>query len=141
MAAVIKALFKADGQESEVVALSYSFDQNVDNIGQPAGEVRGGIISVSLGSLGSETRFGWAVTSDMKKDGEIEFIDANGKTLKVLKFTQAYCVGYTEDYEAFTGGRDAGNVNIKDGAKEHLTLSCQSISVAGEMHENTWLDA
>ncbi len=141
MAAVIKAIFKSGGLESEVVAMSYAFDQNVDNIGQPAGEVRGGIIKVSLGSLGSEKRFGWAVTSDMKQDGEIEFIDANGKTLKTLKFTEAYCVGYCEDYEAFTGGRDAGNVNIKDGAKEHLTLSCKTISVAGENHENTWLDA
>ena len=46
MAAVIKALFKCDGQESEVTNLSYSFDQNIDNIGQPAGEVRGGIINV-----------------------------------------------------------------------------------------------
>jgi len=141
MAAVIKALFKSNGEESEVVALSYSFDQNVDNIGQPAGEVRGGIINVSLGSLGSEKRFGWAVTSDLKYDGEIEFIDANGKTLKTLKFKEAYCVGYTEDYEAFSGGRDAGNVTVKDGAKEHLTLSCKEISVAGEMHANTWLDA
>ncbi len=141
MASIIKATFKVDGQESEVVGLSYSFDQNVDNIGQPAGEVRGGIIKVIVGSLGSEKRFGWAVTSDMKKDGEIEFTDANGKTLKTLKFKEAYCVGYTEDYEAFTGGRDAGNVNIKDGAKEHLTLSCKEISVAGEKHENTWLDA
>ena len=141
MAAVIKAIFKPNGEESEVVALSYSFDQNVDNIGQPAGEVRGGIIKVTLGSLGSEKRFGWAVTSDMKKSGEIEFTDANGKTLKTLKFEDAYCVGYTEDYEAFSGGRGSGNVTIKDGAKEHLTLSCKKIAVAGESHENTWLDA
>ena len=140
MAAVIKATFKVDGQESEVVSLSYSFDQNVDNIGQPAGEVRGGVINVTVGSLGSEKRFGWMVASDMKKSGEIEFTDSNGKTLKTLKFEDAYCVGYTEDYEAFSGGRDAGQVTVKDGAKEHLTLSCKKISVAGESHENSWLD-
>jgi len=140
MAAVIKATFKVDGQENEVVGLSYSFDQNIDNIGQPAGEVRGGIINVSLGSLGSEKRFGWMVASDMKKSGEIEFTDSNGKTLKTLKFVDAYCVGYTEDYEAFNGDK-AGGLSIKDGAKEHLTLSCKEISVAGEKHENTWLDA
>ncbi len=140
MAAVIKATFKVDGQENEVVGLSYSFDQNIDNIGQPAGEVRGGIINVSLGSLGSEKRFGWMVASDMKKSGEIEFTDSNGKTLKTLKFEDAYCVGYTEDYEAFSGDK-AGGLTIKDGAKEHLTLSCKKISVAGEAHENTWLDA
>ncbi len=138
MAAIIKATFKVDGDESEVVALSYSFDQNIDNIGQPAGEVRGGQIKVSVGSLGNEKRFGWAVTSDMKKNGEIEFTDANGKTLKTLKFEDAYCIGYTEAYKAFTGAA-AGKVNVKDSAIEHLTLSCRKLSVAGESHENTWL--
>lgn len=137
MAAIIKASFKVDGQEAEVIGLSYSFDQNVDNIGQPAGEVRGGVISVTVGSLGSEKRFGWMVTSDMKKSGEIEFVDADGSTLKTLKFEDAYCVGYTEEFEAFNAG-SGGTVNIKDGGKEHLTLSCRKISVGGESHENTW---
>ena len=138
MAAVIKAIFKSGGEESEVVALSYSFDQNVDNIGQPAGEVKGGLIRVSLGALGEPSRFAWATTSDMKKSGEIEFIGAHGKTLKTLKFEDAYCVAYTEEYEAFTGSV-SGRVTIKDGAKEHLTLSARKISIAGEAHTNTWL--
>lgn len=137
MAAIIKAVFKVDGQEAEVISMSYSFDQNVDNIGQPAGEVRGGVINVSVGSLGSEKRFGWMVTSDMKKNGEIEFIDADGSTLKTLKFEDAYCVGYTEEFEAFNAS-GGGVVNIKDGGKEHLTLSCRKIAVGGESHENSW---
>ncbi len=139
MAAIIKATFKVDGQESEVVKLSYSFDQNIDNIGQPAGEVRGGLVTVTAGSLGSEKRFGWAVTSDMKKSGEIEFTDANGKTLKTLKFEDAYCIGYTEEYKAFSGA-EAGKVNVKDSATETLTLSCRKLSVSGESHENTWYE-
>jgi len=137
MAAVIKVLFKCAGQDSEVTDLSYSFDQNIDNIGQPAGEVRGGIINVSLMSAKSEMRFGWMVASDVKKDGTIEFIDSQGQTLKTLEFKEAYCVGYTEDFKAFDG-QAAGGVTVKDGAKEHLTLSCKTISVAGETHENTW---
>lgn len=139
MASVIKIHFVVDGTESEVVALSYSLDQNVDNIGQPAGEVRGGLIEVTVGSMGSEARFGWMVASDMKKSGEIKFTDANGKTLKTLKFEDAYCVGYTEDYEAFSGDGTRG-ITIKEGAKETLTLSCRVIAVGGESHENTWLD-
>lgn len=138
MASVIKAHFIVDGVESEIIGLSYSFDQNIDNIGQPAGEVRGGQISVTLGSMASEARFGWMVASDMKKSGEIKFTDANGKTLKTLKFEDAYCVGYTEAYEAFAG--DTTGVSIKEGAKETLILSCRTISVGGETHENTWLE-
>lgn len=138
MASVIKAHFIVEGETHELIALSYSFDQNIDNIGQPAGEVRGGQIRVTLGSTGSSMRFGWMVASDMKKSGEIKFIDATGATLKTLRFEDAYCVGFTEDYEAFSGDGMTG-VSIKDGAKETLTLSCRTIEVEGEIHENTWL--
>jgi len=117
--------------------LSYSFDQNIDNIGQVAGEVRGGVINVGLMSSKSEKRMGWMVASDVKKNGEIEMIDSNGQTLKTVKFEDAYCVGYTEQFEAFDGAA-SGNVTIKDGAQEHLTLSCRTIAVGGETHENTW---
>lgn len=137
-AAIIKAIFKADGKEAEVICLSYSFRQNVDHIGQPSGEIRGGFIRLELGSLGDPSRFAWAVNSDMKKSGEIEFIDANGKTLKTLKFEDAYCVAYSEYYYAFTNN-PSGKVSIKDGAKERLTLSARKISIAGESHENTWI--
>lgn len=140
MASVIKAIFKMDGAESEVISLSYSFDQNVDNIGQPAGEVRGGQLTVTLGSMGSEARFGWMVASDMKKSGEIDFVDATGQTLKTLAFEDAYCVGYTEEYDAFTSSDSSGTVSINEGAKETLVLSCRTISVGGETHENTWLE-
>jgi len=137
-AAVIKAIFRVEGKEAEVISLSYTFQQEVDNIGQPAGEVKGGLIHVSLGSLGEPSRFAWAVTSDMKKSGEIEFIGSHGKTIKTLKFEDAYCVAYTEEYEAFTGSI-SGRVTIKDGSKEQLTLSARKISIAGESHTNTWL--
>ena len=139
MSSVIKIVFVVDGQENEVISLSYSFDQNIDNIGQPAGEVRGGQIVVTVGSMASEARFGWMVASDMKKSGELKFIDATGQTLKTLKFEDAYCVGYTEEYDAFSGGAGEG-VSIKEGANETLTLSCRMIEVGGESHENSWLE-
>ena len=138
MASVIKAHFIVDGNENEIINVAYSFDQNIDNIGQPAGEVRGGQIVVTLGTTASADRYGWMVASDMKKSGEIKYTDATGKTLKTVKFEDAYCVGYTEDYEAFSGD-SVGGISIKEGAKETLTLSCKSIDMEGEMHENTWL--
>ena len=137
MASVIKAQFLVDGSEDEIIAVTYSFDQNIDNIGQPAGEVRGGQITVTLGTTGGAERFGWMVASDMKKSGEIKYTDATGQTLKTVKFEDAYCVGYTEDYEAFSGGQ--AGVSIKEGAKETLTLSCRVIDMEGEVHENTWV--
>ena len=138
MASVIKAHFVVDGQESEIIQVSYSFDQNIDNIGQPAGEVRGGQIVVTLGTTASADRYGWMVASDMKKNGQIKYTDATGQTLKTVSFEDAYCVGYTEDYEAFSGDT-LGGISIKEGAKETLTLSCKVIDMEGEIHENTWL--
>ena len=128
MAAVIKALWKCDGEEAEIQNLDYSFNQNYDAIGQVSGEVMGGMINVSLMTAKSEKRFGWAITSDLKKDGEIEFIDNDGQTLKTLKFTDGYMVAYNESYSGFGGG----------GATENLTLSCRTIAIGGETHENTW---
>jgi len=137
-AAIIKVIFKVDGKEAEVLSISYTLRQEVDNIGQPSGEVKGGFIKVSLGTLGAPSRFAWAITPDMRKSGEIDFIGSNGQTVKTLKFEDAYCIAYTEDYEAFTGSK-SGKVTIKDGAKEHLTLSVRKISINGESHENTWI--
>jgi len=137
MAAIIRAVFKCDGQESEVVNVSYSLDQNIDQIGQPAGEVRGGIISVKVNSSKSEKRYGWMVASDVKKSGEIDYVDKDGQTIKTLKFEDAYCVGYTESFTAFDG-QSSGNVTIKDGSMETLTLSCKKLSMGGESHENSW---
>jgi len=51
MPSIIKSQFVVDGVESEVISLSYSFDQNIDNIGQPAGEVRGGKLLLLWGLM------------------------------------------------------------------------------------------
>ncbi len=139
MASIIKILFSSDNvAECEVISMSYSLEQNVDNIGQPAGEVKGGQITVTIGTNGADTRFGWMVASDMKQSGELKFIDANGQTAKTITFTDAYCVGYTEEYEAFSAG-STGTVSIKEGAKETLVLSCMEIANAGESHINSWI--
>ena len=139
MASIIKILFSSDNvDECEVIGLSYSLEQNVDNIGQPAGEVKGGQITVTIGTNGSDSRFGWMVASDMKQNGELKFVDANGQTSKTLAFTDAYCVGYNEEYEAFSSG-SKGTVSIKEGAKETLVLSCKEIAVEGESHINSWI--
>jgi hypothetical protein len=139
MASIIKIMFSSDNvEECEVIGLTYSFEQNIDNIGQPAGEVKGGQITVTIGTNGSDTRFGWMVASDLKQNGELKFIDSNGQTAKTIKFTDAYCVSYTEEYEAFSPGGN-GTVSIKEGAKEVLTLSCKEIAVGGESHINSWI--
>lgn len=139
MASIIKILFASDNvDECEVIGLSYSLEQNVDNIGQPAGEVKGGQITVTIGTNGKDTRFGWMVASDMKQNGTLKFVDSKGQTSKTLSFTDAYCVGYNEAYEAFSPG-GGGAVSIKEGAKETLVLSCKEIAVEGESHINSWI--
>ncbi len=140
MASIIKILFSTDNiEECEVISLSYGFEQNVDAIGQVAGEVKGGQISVVVGTNGKDSRFGWMVASDQKQNGQIKFIDAAGQTAKTLEFVDAYCVGYTEDYQAFAANTDGSVVSIKEGAKEQLVLSCKEVNLEGEFHVNSWV--
>ncbi len=128
---IIKILFHIDGKSSEVVDLSYSFNQEVDDIGQPSSEVKGGLITVELRSESEPNRFAWAIHSDVHKTGKIEFVNANGKISKTLHFEQAYCISYTESYKAFEG-QEAGQVNVKEGATERLVLACARIAMGGE---------
>jgi len=134
MAAIIKAEFVIGSDRFEVVELEYELTQNADRIGQPSGEVAGGNITVTLRSLDGDSRFGWMVSSSMKKSGKIEFIDREGKEAKTLEFEDAYCIGYKEHYKAFSDN----DGTTKEGSTERLTLTCRKIKVGNESHENTW---
>lgn len=137
MAAIIRIKWTCDGEEEEVVKLSYKFNQSIDAIGQPAGEVRGGIIDISLRTLASSMRYGWMISSDMKKSGSLDFEDKDGKVLKKLEFEDAYCVTYHETFD----DTDISEVNgrkVQTGVLEHLTLSAKKITIDGNSHENTW---
>ncbi len=141
MASIIKILFSSETiEECEVIDLKYTLEQNIDNIGQTAGEVKGGQISITLGTDGSNFRFGWAVDNHSKQAGKLKFIDATGQTAKTLSFTDAYCVSYEEDYVAFAPNKTGSVVSIKEGATEKIVLSCKEIKVEGESHVNTWLN-
>ena len=131
MASVIKAQLSIDGMDPdiEVQGISYSIQRYFDELGQPSSEPMGGRIEVSLMSHGKDDRFGWMVAPDLKKNGTVKFIDANGQTVKTLTFTDAYCVGYSESYSPGGGGM------------ENLSLSCRKLEVGGQTHENTWTDA
>lgn len=118
-----------DFKEREVLALSYEFSQETDIEGQMTGIPRGGILCIRVKALndGNPDLFAWMTAKDLAKDGIITFNETKtGNKMKEIKFTNGYCVDYTE-YEE-------DNV----GHYEEIKVTCQKIEFGNVTFENTW---
>lgn len=127
--AIIKAILTIDSRTSELLKVSYSFNQLMNQIGEPSSIVYGGRITLTLASSGKNDLFAWAVLSDAQKDGQIELIDANGKVAKTIEFFEAWCINYNEKFTAF---KDTKSGLLKEEAREVLTLYANKIRIRGE---------
>lgn len=118
-----------DFKEREVLALSYEFSQETDIEGQMTGIPRGGILCIRVKALndGNPDLFSWMVAKDIAKDGVITFNETKtGNKMKDIKFTNGYCVDYTECFE--------DNV----GHYEDIKVTCQKIEFGNVAFENDW---
>jgi len=131
--AVIKILFECDGIQQEVIEMSYSFKQEIDQIGQPSGRVHAGIIKIKLGLIKANNWFAWMIQSDVKKDGKLVFVNSTGKTMKTLEFEGAYCVSYHCSYNAFSEDQ------VKESASETLELSFARLKNGGETYDQHFI--
>lgn len=116
----------------EVVGYSFRVEQTVNEEGQPTGTVTGGLLVIEVAPAKQATGdlCAWALYRNEKRDGELEMCDAKtGKTVKTIRFTDAYCVGYEEK----TG--DDGTVT------ELITLSAGQIVFENVTYQRSWSDA
>ena len=123
------ATFKFDGQEYEVQACSYSFDQLTDDKGRPASSVRGGHITMSLVLNEDEKILEWMNDADKKSKGSIVFkkIDQDS-TMKELKFEDAYCVSFVESFTA----------NVPDSMVASIGISARKMTIGNVPYEVKW---
>lgn len=123
------SLLKLDGKEFEVLNCTYSFTQNTDEKNRPSSDVRKGHISLDIVATDDETILGWMVDPYQKKNGSIVFekID-QASTLKEIKFTDCYCVHYTEKF----------HYNTNDPMTISLEFSARVIEVGNAKHEDKW---
>lgn len=123
------AKLEIEEETYNVLDCSYSFEQTVDRNNKPSGKPRGGQVYMIIESSGSTSFLQWMVAHKQTKNGVITFFkrDAMSRML-ALKFNKAYCVNYTEHFNAKT------NMPMQI----HLTISAKKLDIEGVTFENTW---
>ncbi len=114
-----------------VLSCSFSFQQGADSTGKPSQRPKGGQITVVIESTNKTDFLEWMISPNMTKDGEIIFYKRDNMSgLKTIKFKEAYCLNYDEDF-------DAVNDNP---LKTRIVISAKEISVKDTTFTNNWAD-
>ncbi len=95
------AKLKIDGDEEiNVLHCDYKLTQMTNATGKVTSLPQGGFVNLTIESTKSTDIFDWMVKPTGLKNGEITFYrrDTFSK-LKVLSFSDAYCVGYHEIFD------------------------------------------
>lgn len=123
------AKLNIDNESLTVLSFSISFNQSVDASGRPSQRPLGGMINVLVESTGQTDFLEWMISSSMMKSGSIVFYKRdNFSSLKNIKFLDAYCVNYSEEFNA-----------IDDSPLQtRLTISAKKIQVKDTTFENEW---
>tara|TARA_R110002124_G_scaffold138798_1_gene302825 strand:- start:53947 stop:54342 length:396 start_codon:yes stop_codon:yes gene_type:complete len=115
--------------EMNVLECSFEFIQSIDSNGRPTGRPRGGLIHILIESTNSTDFLAWMVSPGDYKDGEIVFYKRDiMSSNKTLHFTDAFCVGYLEQFDA----ENSLPMRTK------LTISARAMGVNGSEYENPW---
>ncbi|MDC1161807.1 type VI secretion system tube protein TssD [Tenacibaculum sp.] len=114
-----------------VLRCSFSFDQGADNTGRPSQSPRGGQITVLIESTNKTDFLEWMISTNMTKDGEIVFYKRdNMSSLKTIKFKEAYCLNYQEDFDAVSS----------DPLKTRIVISSKEITIKDTTFKQNWPD-
>lgn len=123
------AKLNIDDDEMNVLECSFGFQQSADNSGRPSQKPRGGQINFVIESTNKTDFLEWMVSSNMTKNGSIIFYKRdNMSSLKTVKFSEAYCLDYSEDFDA------VGSQPLKT----RINISAKEISVKGTKFKNNW---
>ena len=122
---------KVDGlKDRDVLHISYGLNRQTDPEGQPAGDVRGGKITLQVKSTndGNIEIFEWACDPRAIKNGSVEFYKMDKTNMKTLNFEQGFLVNYEEVYD----------LNDNNSQIEIFTISAKKISIGSAVHNNKW---
>jgi len=126
--------FSAAGSgDCELVSCNYSFNQSIDDKGRPSSKVQGGIIKVTIVSTDSAALTSWMLDPYKRDKGKITFMrDDQESTLKEISFDEAYCVEYSEHF-------DARGADTNTSMTLSLTTSANKINANGAQLDNKWV--
>src|SRR6185295_15788631 len=97
------ANLKLEGKDFEVLDCNYSFNQNVDQEGRPAGKVFGGGITVTILGDGEDDKevVKWMLDQNKLLKGSIEFHKLDDSAvLQKIEFEEALCGSFSEQFTA-----------------------------------------
>ena len=87
--------YNADGRDLyELLECDYSFMKDTEKNGEVTSRVKGGVITLRLSSLSTNSLFGWFVNTRQKANGEILVTGNDRRCKPVLKFEDARCTGF-----------------------------------------------
>ena len=118
-----------DGKEYKVLESSYLLNQPIDRVGKPKGRPEGGKITVTIKSEGKTDLFQWMKESSLAKSGSLTFYKDNAMAILFeLKFSNAFCINYTEHFLSTT----------TKPMTTTITISAQEIDLGGVKFDNLW---
>ncbi|MGY3793345.1 type VI secretion system tube protein TssD [uncultured Aquimarina sp.] len=118
-----------DGEEINILDCSFSFRQDTDYTGRPCAKPQGGQVSLLIESTASADFLDWTISPTITKNCKITFFRRdNMSSLKNVEVKDAYCIEYTEHFNA----ESAKPLQI------HLVLSAKEITIKGTTFTNNW---
>lgn len=126
-----KARLEIEGKEYNIITIEYGFTQNTDHSNKPVGVPRGGMIDLTIESHGDTDFLDWMVSSTQSKKGKIVFYkpDEFMSILFSISFEDAYCVDYTESFDA------ANQMPMII----QMTISARKLDFGNVVYENKWI--
>ena len=114
-----------------VLRCSFTFEQGSDTTGRPSQKPKGGQLTVLIESTNKTDFLEWMISPNMIKDGEVIFYKRdNMSSLKTIKFKDAYCLFYQEDFDAVSN----------EPLKTRIVISAKEIKVKDTTFTNNWPD-
>lgn len=121
-----------DDDTMNVLRCSFSFEQGADRTGKPSQRPTGGQLTILIESTNKTDFLEWMISPNMTKDGEVIFYKRdNMSNLKTVKFKEAYCLSYHEDFDSVSN----------DPLKTRIVISAKEVSVRDTTFVNNWFDA
>ncbi len=129
MASFTATLTISGVQELAINAFTMDMHQSADTLGRPASPVSGGQLSITVNTTNNPIVTGWMINPSQQRNGKITFHDLVGRTIKVIEFTNAYCVDMEENFE---GTDDWMQMETT------IVISPETITVGYIPHDNNW---
>ncbi len=134
MSLTARLFIKGHQQEEKgikVLSCNYSFTQSISEDGYIAGNVRAGLINITIPGINDTELVQWMIFRDMQKEGKICFYGIDPRTAapqetKALSFKDGILINY---YESFT---DESEMTI------NLSISARSITLSNAKWETQW---